>query len=989
MDENKLPSSSISCYRQPAASSVSVIHQVTSPSHGVVIPMEQFNVMCVPSDNHQPPDYTSDQSSLFNRLVEEKSIGELIEHGGVEGVATSLKTHLQNGIEGSSRDIESRREFFGTNAYPARPNTKSLFRCVLKEFKDVTILILLGCAALSLGFGIKQHGAREGWYDGASIFAAIFLVISISATSNFRQNMKFDHLFEVNNNVLVVVVRNGRRQQISIFEIVVGDIVCLNIGDQVPADGLFIEGHSLKVDESRMTRERDHVEINRDQNPFLPSGAKIADGCAMMLVTAVGMNTSWGKMMSTISRDSNEQTPLHERSHQLTLILSKVGLAVAFLVLVMLLVCYFTGKTRDENGNKGFLGSRTKVDDIINSVVDIIATAVVIVVVAIPEGLPLAISLTLAYSIKRMMADQAMVRNLSACELMASATTICTDMKRIIASNQMRVPRFFVGKDSMEGRSYTSVAAKVLELFFQGIRHTSARVHNFFPVTPVDETIWSWAIIRWNMEMENIKQFSILNVKASYSESWKIGISLKNQLDNTIHLHWKGDADKIFPLCSYYYDSDGNTIALSNVERETILHIIVNMASSRLRCIAFAHRQLSEGEYENQTANQEIPDSDLILLGLVGVEDQCSPGIREAIDICQRAGVHVKLITSENVSRARAIVLECGILSAGQEANEGSVVEAQEFFNYTNDQQKDRVGDIRVMAMSSDDHKLQMVRLLKEKGHVVAVTGDGPNDAPTLKEADIGLAMGVQSTEVAKESSDIVILDGNFGNVVKVVRWGRCIYNNIQKFIQFQLTVNVAALVINLVSVVSSGKAPLTIAQLLWVNLIMDTLGALALATEKPTEELMIKPPVHLADPLITNIMLRNIIGQALYQIAVALTLKFKGESIFGVHEEVIDTHIFNTFVLCQVFNQFNARRLEKKNVFEGILKNKLFIGITGVTIILQGILVEFLNKFAHTERLNWKQWAACIGIAAFSWPVGWLIKCIPVPKTPIFSLLS
>jgi Ca2+-transporting ATPase len=293
------------------------------------------------------------------------------------------------------------------------------------------------------------------------------------------------------------------------------------------------------------------------------------------------------------------------------------------------------------------------------------------------------------------------------------------------------------------------------------------------------------------------------------------------------------------------------------------------------------------------------------------------------------------------------------------------------------------------MARSSPSDKLLMVQCLKQKGHVVAVTGDGTNDAPALKEADVGLSMGIQGTEVAKESSDIVIMDDNFASVAMVLMWGRCVYNNIQKFIQFQLTVNVAALVINFVAAVSAGEVPLTAVQLLWVNLIMDTLGALALATDKPTKELMEKPPVSRTEPLITNIMWRNLLPQALYQIAVVVTLRFRGNTIFGVDDKLQDTLIFNTFVLCQVFNEFNARKLEKKNVFKGLLTNKIFLGIIALIIVLQLLMVELLNKYADTERLNWEQWAACLGIAAMSWPIGWLVKCLPVPEKPIVSYLE
>lgn len=405
------------------------------------------------------------------------------------------------------------------------------------------------------------------------------------------------------------------------------------------------------------------------------------------------------------------------------------------------------------------------------------------------------------------------------------------------------------------------------------------------------------------------------------------------------------------------------------------------LPASSLRCIAFAHKQVSE-------AQKNIQENGMTLLGLVGLKDPCRLGVKKAVEDCQYAGVSVKMITGDNVFTAKAIATECGILHPNQEADDGSVVEGVEFRNYTEEERMERVDKIRVMARSSPFDKLLMVQCLRKKGHVVAVTGDGTNDAPALKEADIGLSMGIQGTEVAKESSDIVILDDNFASVVTVLRWGRCVYNNIQKFIQFQLTVNVVALAINFVAAVSAGEVPLTAVQLLWVNLIMDTLGALALATEKPSRELMDKRPVGRTEPLITNIMWRNLLAQALYQITVLLILQFRGESIFNISEKVNDTLIFNTFVLCQVFNEFNARKLEKRNVFEGIHRNKLFVGIIGITLLLQVVMVEFLKKFADTERLNWGQWGICIGFAAAAWPIGWFVKLIPVPQTPIFSYL-
>ncbi|XP_017974148.1 PREDICTED: putative calcium-transporting ATPase 13, plasma membrane-type [Theobroma cacao] len=936
-----------------------------------------------------------DQTTLIE-VVKEKKIDWLQKLDGVDGVASALGTNTQVGISGSTEDIAHRHEAFGSNTYK-KPPTKSFFHFVIEAFKDLTIMILLGCAALSLGFGIKEHGLKEGWYDGGSIFVAVFLVIAVSAISNYRQNRQFDKLSKVSNNIQIDVVRGGRRQQISIFDIVVGDIVCLKIGDQVPADGLFLEGHSLQVDESSMTGESDHVEVNRSQNPFLFSGTKVADGYARMLVTSVGMNTMWGQMMSQIGRDTNEQTPLQARLNRLTSSIGKVGLAVAFLVLVVLLVRYFTGNTTDENGNREFNGNKTKADDIINAVVGIVAAAVTIVVVAIPEGLPLAVTLTLAYSMKRMMADQAMVRKLSACETMGSATTICTDKTGTLTLNQMKVTKFWLGQKSME-EGASSISPFVVDLIHQGVAlNTTGNVYRAssgsefeFSGTPTEKAILSWAVLELNMDMEKMKQScAILQVEAFNSQKKRSGVLIGKNGADTVHVHWKGAAEMILAMCSSYYDASGIVKDLNDSERMKFEQIIQGMAASTLRCIAFAHKQVPEEEYGNLKEQKKVKEDSLTLLGLVGIKDPCRPGVKKAVEDCQYAGVNIKMITGDNVFTARAIATECGILRPGDDMSSGVVVEGEEFRNYTPRERMEKVDKIRVMARSSPFDKLLMVQCLKQKGHVVAVTGDGTNDAPALKEADIGLSMGIQGTEVAKESSDIVILDDNFASVATVLRWGRCVYINIQKFIQFQLTVNVAALCINFVAAVSAGEVPLTAVQLLWVNLIMDTLGALALATERPTKELMEKPPVGRTKPLITNIMWRNLLAQALYQIAVLLTLQFRGESIFGVTEKVNDTLIFNIFVLCQVFNEFNARKLEKKNVFEGIHKNKLFMGIIGITILLQVVMVEFLKKFADTERLNWGQWGACSGFAAVSWPIGWVVKYIPVPEKPFFSYLK
>lgn len=952
-------------------------------------------------------DETENSSGLISEIdyvklaeiVRNKNLAELHDtYGNVEAIAHFLESSTENGIQGNETDLIKRKTAFGSNTYQ-KPPPKGLIHFIVEAFKDTTILILLACAALSLAFGIREHGVGEGWYEGGSIFLAVFLVVAVSASSNFRQERQFHKLSKISNDISIDVVRDGRRQKVSIFDAVAGDVVFLTIGDQVPADGLFIDGHSFQVDESSMTGESDHVEVDSMHNPFLLSGSKVADGYSKMLVISVGTNTAWGEMMSSIARDSNEQTPLQERLNRLTSSIGRVGLAVACLVLSVMLIRYFTGNTEDVNGRRQFNGSDRNLNDVFNSVLKIVSTAVTIVVVAIPEGLPLAVTLTLAYSMKRMMVDQAMVRKLSACETMGSATVICTDKTGTLTLNQMKVTKFWIGHKEIQPEISPVFSRDLIESFYQGVAfNTTGSIFKpksgslvEYSGSPTEKAILSWAVQDWGMDIEKLKQdYAILHVETFSSLKKRSGVLIRNKYNNFCYAHWKGAAEMVLAMCSNYHDITGEMKLISKDDRSKFENIINGMAASSLRCIAFASKRMEPGEYHsNADEKYTITERELTLLGIVGMKDPCRPGAREAIQSCRNAGVNVKMITGDNLFTAKAIATECGILDPNQQVAIGEVVEGIEFRNYTPEERMLKVDHIRVMARSSPIDKLLMVQCLKRKGHVVAVTGDGTNDAPALKEADVGLSMGIQGTEVAKESSDIVILDDDFSSVATVLRWGRCVYNNIQKFIQFQLTVNAAALVINFIAAVSDGDVPLTTVQLLWVNLIMDTLGALALATEWPTDELMLKPPVGRTEPLISNAMWRNLLAQALYQIVILLTLQFKGRSIFHVDKEVKNTLIFNIFVLCQVFNEFNSRKIEKKNVFTGIHKSRLFLGIIGITIIMQIVMVEFLKNFADTERLSFGQWGICVGIASMTWPIGWIMKFVPFPKKPFLSYIK
>ncbi|CAL9149204.1 calcium-transporting ATPase 5, plasma membrane-type [Musa acuminata AAA Group] len=932
----------------------------------------------------------------LTKMTRDHDFSSLQEYGGVKGLSDLLNTNIDRGISGDDAEILHRRNIFGSNTYP-RKKGRSFWVFLWEACQDLTLVILIVAAVLSLVLGIKTEGIKEGWYDGGSIAFAVILVIVVTAVSDYRQSLQFQNLNEEKRNIRLEVIRSGRRIKVSIFDLVVGDVVPLKIGDQVPADGVVITGHSLAIDESSMTGESKIV--HKDQKaPFLMSGCKVADGYGDMLVTAVGINTEWGLLMASISEDTGEETPLQVRLNGVATLIGMVGLTVAAAVLVVLLARYFTGHTTNPDGSVQFIKGQTGTKTAINGAIKILTVAVTIVVVAVPEGLPLAVTLTLAYSMRKMMADKALVRRLSACETMGSATTICSDKTGTLTLNQMTVVEAYVGGRKIDPPDNPELLSPTAStLLIEGIaQNTTGSVFvletGVVDVTgsPTEKAILSWGVKLGMIFDDARSKSSIVHVFPFNSDKKRGGVAVYQGGDD-IHVHWKGAAEIVLASCTSWLDADGFKQPLTSDKLSEFKKTIEDMAAASLRCIAFAYRlyELERVPNEEQRDSWQLPEDDLILLAIVGIKDPCRPGVKAAVDLCTRAGIKVRMVTGDNLRTAKAIALECGILGDAN-AQEPVIIEGKTFRTKT-DAERDAIAEkITVMGRSSPSDKLLLVQALRKRGHVVAVTGDGTNDAPALHEADIGLSMGIQGTEVAKESSDIIILDDNFASVVKVVRWGRSVYANIQKFIQFQLTVNVAALIINVVAAVSSGNVPLNAVQLLWVNLIMDTLGALALATEPPTDHLMDRTPVGRREPLITNIMWRNLIFQALYQVTVLLVLNFGGRSILHLKndtrahaDKAKNTFIFNTFVLCQIFNEFNARKPDERNVFRGVTTNRLFMVIVGITVLLQVLIIEFLGKFTSTVRLNWKLWVVSIAIAFISWPLAFVGKLLPVPKMP------
>ncbi|GLT99533.1 hypothetical protein SLE2022_169680 [Rubroshorea leprosula] len=560
--------------------------------------------------------------TTLSGLVKEKNLGELQKLGGINGLASSLETSLDGGINGSDDDVYRRQKAFGFNTY----NKLSFYPFVVKAFRDLTVLILLGCAALSLGCGaIKRDGLREGFLEGASIFVAAFLFISTSAIINYRETRQFEEMSPISNNIEIDVMRGGQRRRVQIVDLVVGDFVCLKISDKVPADGLFVPGYSLQVVESSITGRDDHDDENIRQNPFMVSGTRPANADARMLVTSVGMNTTWRQMVKKKSND-NEQTPLQMKVKKLARSMRKI---LEIIVVLLLVVNYFTNNAIDKDENKK--------DSSKKNGYNIVAAAVIIINAVVPESLPLIVNLILAKAKERMKVVA------SAFDTVGSVSIIVTNKTGTLTLNQMKVKESWIGHESMD-RVDSAGPSLISGLIHQGVAlNTTGGVYRGpsrsefeFSGSPTEKAILSWAlpVMKMVMVMELLKQnFTILFAEAFNSKKKLSGVLVKKKEDNTIHVHWKGAAELILAMCSSYYDASGTTKHLNEEERTKFKKIIQGMAKRSLQCIALAHKQVTEETAEADLKERKsLEEENLILLALLGIEDPCQPWVRETVE---------------------------------------------------------------------------------------------------------------------------------------------------------------------------------------------------------------------------------------------------------------------------------------------------------------------------------------------------------------------
>ncbi|XP_051687858.1 plasma membrane calcium-transporting ATPase 2 isoform X1 [Oryctolagus cuniculus] len=1008
-------------------------------------------------------------------------------YGDTEAVCRRLKTSPVEGLPGTAPDLEKRKQIFGQNFIPPK-KPKTFLQLVWEALQDVTLIILEIAAIISLGLsfyhppgesnegcataqgGAEDEGEAEaGWIEGAAILLSVICVVLVTAFNDWSKEKQFRGLqSRIEQEQKFTVVRGGQVVQIPVAEIVVGDIAQIKYGDLLPADGLFIQGNDLKIDESSLTGESDQVRKSVDKDPMLLSGTHVMEGSGRMVVTAVGVNSQTGIIFTLLGaggeeeekkdkkgkmQDGNvdtsqskakqqdgaaamemqplksaeggdaddkkkanmhkkEKSVLQGKLTKLAVQIGKAGLVMSAIT-VIILVLYFTVDTFVVN-KKPWLPECTPV--YVQYFVKFFIIGVTVLVVAVPEGLPLAVTISLAYSVKKMMKDNNLVRHLDACETMGNATAICSDKTGTLTTNRMTVVQAYVGDvHYKEVPDPSSINAKTMELLVNAIAINSAYTTKILPPEKegalprqvgnktecgllgfVLDLRQDYEPVRGQMPEEKLyKVYTFNSVRKSMSTVIKLP-------DGSFRMYSKGASEIVLKKCCRILNGAGEPRVFRPRDRdEMVKKVIEPMACDGLRTICVAYRDFPSSP-EPDWDNENHILSELTCICVVGIEDPVRPEVPEAIRKCQRAGITVRMVTGDNINTARAIAIKCGIIHPGEDF---LCLEGKEFNrrirNEKGEIEQERIDKIwpklRVLARSSPTDKHTLVKGIIDSTHteqrqVVAVTGDGTNDGPALKKADVGFAMGIAGTDVAKEASDIILTDDNFSSIVKAVMWGRNVYDSISKFLQFQLTVNVVAVIVAFTGACITQDSPLKAVQMLWVNLIMDTFASLALATEPPTETLLLRKPYGRNKPLISRTMMKNILGHAAYQLTLIFTLLFVGEKLFQIdsgrnaplHSPPSEhyTIIFNTFVMMQLFNEINARKIHgERNVFDGIFRNPIFCTIVLGTFAIQIVIVQFGGKPFSCSPLQLDQWMWCvfIGLGELVW--GQVIATIPTSR--------
>jgi len=884
----------------------------------------------------------------------------------IQSNASGPEVHHEEFRRASHDEVFSdRKRVYKDNRLPAKEG-KSLLQLMWITYNDKVLILLSVAAAISLAVGLYQtfgtkHDAEHPkieWVEGVAIIVAIVIVVVVGSLNDYQKERQFVKLNKKKEDREVNVVRSGRTQEISVFDILVGDVVLLEPGDTIPVDGIFIDGHNVKCDESQATGESDLIrkrpadevyaaienhENLRKLDPFILSGSQVTEGVGTFLATSTGVNSSYGKTLMSL-REDPEVTPLQSKLNTLAEYIAKLGGAAGLLLFIVLFI-EFLARLPHNSGTPTEKGQQF---------LQIFIVTVTVIVVAVPEGLPLAVTLALAFATTRMLKDNNLVRHLKACEVMGNATTICSDKTGTLTQNKMMVVAGTLGTSSRFGGTVdtsdegpsspkgkqaqpqetisdvparelvSSLGAEVKSLLLQSIVINSTAFEGeadgvqTFVGSKTETALLTFAkdFCALGSVAEERSNTTVVQLIPFDSKRKCMGVVV--QLDNgKYRLYVKGASEILLEKCTKVIrdpTKDTSSSPMTDENRQMFTRLIDNYASRSLRTIGMVYRDFEkwpakgartvEGE-KNEVVFEDI-FREMALLSIVGIQDPLREDVPEAVRTCQRAGVVVRMVTGDNLVTARAIAKECGIFT-----EDGIIMEGPAFRKLSKTKMDQIIPRLQVLARSSPEDKRILVKRLKELGETVAVTGDGTNDAPALKTADVGFSMGITGTEVAKEASAIILMDDNFSSIVKAMMWGRAVNDAVKKFLQFQVTVNITAVLLTFVSAVSSGseESVLTAVQLLWVNLIMDTMAALALATDPPTPSILDRKPDPKSAPLITVTMWKMIFGEAIYQLTITLLLYFGSYSILSYQSEreieQVPTLVFNTFVWMQIFNQW------------------------------------------------------------------------------------
>lgn len=875
----------------------------------------------------------------------------------------------------TDQEVLQSREKYGANLLtpPKRP---SLLKLYLEKFEDPVVRVLLIAAVFSLIISVIENEYAET----IGIIAAILLATGIGFYFEYDANKKFDLLNAVNEETLVKVIRNGRIQEIPRKDVVVGDIVVLETGEEIPADGELIEAISLQVNESNLTGEpvinKTIIEADFDEEATYASnlvmrGTTVVDGHGSMKVLRVGDATEIGKVARQSTEQTTEPTPLNIQLTKLANLIGKIGFTVAGLAFLIFfikdVVLYFDFGAL--NGWHDWL-------PVLERTLKYFMMAVTLIVVAVPEGLPMSVTLSLALNMRRMLATNNLVRKMHACETMGAITVICTDKTGTLTQNLMQVhePNFYGLKDGgkladddisrliAEGISANSTA--FLEETGEGEKPKGVG-------NPTEVALLLWLNSQKRNYLELREGARVLDQLTFSTERKFMATLVKSPLIGKKVLYIKGAPEIVLGKCKEVI-LDGRRV--DSVEyRSTVEAQLLGYQNMAMRTLGFAFRLVEDNEPDDCVAL--VSENNLNFLGVVAISDPIRPDVPAAVAKCQSAGIGIKIVTGDTPGTATEIARQIGLWKP--EDTERNRITGVAFAELSDEEALDRVMDLKIMSRAHPTDKQRLVQLLQQKGAVVAVTGDGTNDAPALNHAQVGLSMGT-GTSVAKEASDITLLDDSFNSIGTAVMWGRSLYKNIQRFIVFQLTINFVALLIVLLGSIVGTELPLTVTQMLWVNLIMDTFAALALASIPPSESVMNDKPRRSTDFIISKAMQHNIFGVGTLFLVVLMAMIYYFTNADGGMTVQRLTIFFTFFVMLQFWNLFNARVFgTTDSAFKGLTKS---YGMELIVLAILGgqfLIVQFGGAVFRTEPLDWQTWLIIIGSSSLVLWIGELIRLV------------